>query len=280
MIDMRRLEASVDRVRGEFPQARPACGLILGSGWGDAMQGFRIRQALDYREVPALGPTTVSGHAGRLLWAEACGVETLVFQGRRHWYEGGGWDPVAFPLYLLRRFAASAVVLTNAAGGIRSDLPPGRLMLIQDHINAMGVSPLSGPHHDVWGPRFPDMSTVYDPGLRDLCRQAAASIGEPLPPGVYMAVPGPAFETPAEIRACRALGADAVGMSTVPEATLGHAAGLRVLGLSCISNWAAGIADAPLSHANVAAALSRAMPRLRMLIDELWKRLPGVLSHE
>ena len=124
------------------------------------------------------------------------------------------------------------------------------------------------------------MSAVYDPDLRNLCRQAATDAGEPLVQGVYLAVPGPAFETPAEIRAFRALGADAVGMSTVPEAVLGRAAGLRILGLSCISNWAAGTADAPLSHADVAAALSRAMPRLHVLIDELWRRLPGVLSHE
>lgn len=267
------LERSVARVRRFLPRARPVCGLILGSGWAKVAEAFRIRRRVDYAAIPVLGPTTVVGHPGRLLWAELAGIETFVFQGRRHWYEGAGWDPVAAPVCLLKSFGASIIVITNAAGGIRGDLRPGAIMLIDDHINAMGVNPLIGPCGPVWGPRFADMTSVYDPRLRVLCRKAARTAGEDLRHGVYLATTGPSFETPAEIAAFRRLGADAVGMSTVPEAILAHAAGLRVLGLSCISNRAAGAGGTKLTHEGIAATVTAAAPRMRALLKETWIRM-------
>jgi purine-nucleoside phosphorylase len=228
---------------------------------------------MDFADIPGRGAATVEGHAGRLLWAELAGVETLIFQGRRHWYEGAGWEPIAIPIRVLKRLGASIVVITNAAGGIRRDLQPGDMMVIDDHINAMGDNPLAGVRAPFWNVRFPDMTRVYDPGLHAMCDDAARAMGLKLAHGVYLSVPGPSLETPAEIAAFRRLGADAVGMSTVPEAILARAAGLRVVGLSCISNFAAGVGDGAISHEKVMETVRSALPRLRSLIEALWHRI-------
>jgi purine-nucleoside phosphorylase len=260
-------------VRSAFPAAKPVGGLILGSGWRAAATAFEIRGRLDYHAIPALGRATVAGHDGALLWATCSGLETFVFLGRRHWYEGAGWESVAFPIYLLKAFDASLVVLTNAAGGIRVDLTPGTLMVIDDHINAMGVHPLVGPHDPCWGTRFPDQTQVYDTDLRQRMNRAAERLGQSLAHGIYLAVSGPTYETPAEIRALSAWGADAVGMSTVPEAILAHAAGLRVGALSFIANRAAGLGGRPPTHAEITAAADTAAPVMSRLLQELWKEL-------
>lgn len=254
-----------------FGEAAPICGLILGSGWGTAADFFQVKDSLDYDEIPGFGRPGVEGHSGTLLCADFAGVKTLVFLGRRHWYEGVGWEPIALPIYLLKSCGASCVVLTNAAGGIRSDLKAGDLMLVDDHINAMPVHPLIGAHDPFWGQRFPDQSAVYDAALRRLATAVAAREGVPLPHGVYLAVAGPTYETPAEVRAFRAWGADAVGMSTVPEAILANAVGLRVLGLSLIANLAAGLAPAPLRHEEIVAAGQAAIPKMRRLLQGVWR---------
>ena len=270
------LEKALKYVKNHWPKAKPSYGLICGSGWSDVVAAFRAKESIGYDQIPGLGSPGVVGHAGRLVWATNKGHETLIFQGRRHWYEGEGWTPVAIPIYLLKHMGVSTLVVTNAAGGIRKDLKPGDLMLLEDHINLIGNNALIGTHNQVWGPRFPDQSCVYDVKLRQLAEKAAKKAHVNLKHGVYLAASGPAYETPAEIRAYRILGADAVGMSTVPEALLAHAAGLRVMGLSCITNVAAGITKEPLSHEGVTSATKATMPKMKALLSELWKGL----SHE
>ena len=271
------LDNALDFVQSQWPAAKPKVGLICGSGWSDVVAAFKERASLAYGDIPGMGSPGVVGHAGKLTWAELSGIETFVFQGRRHWYEGEGWTPVAIPVYLLKQMGAAAVVLTNAAGGVRADLTPGTLMIIEDHINLMNANPLLGPHHPVWGPRFPDQSTVYNRALREALERAGAAVGQPLAKGVYLAGSGPFYETPAEIRAWRALGADAVGMSTVPEAQLANAAGMKVLGLSCITNLAAGVSKNPLTHEEVTATTRAVMAGMTRLMVQLWRELAQVL---
>lgn len=273
MIDRKQLDKALAYVRGKWPSARPEMGLILGSGWSEVVDAFHIAATLPYEEIPGLGRTGVVGHAGRLVLAESSGIETLIFQGRRHFYEGVGWTPIALPVFLLKSLGAKGVLITNAAGGVRSDLVTGKLMIIEDHINFLGANPLAGPHDDFWGPRFPDQSEVYDVTLRRLLTLAGRDAGEELPRGVYLADSGPTYESPAEIRAFRTLGADAVGMSTVPEAMLAKAAGLRVAGLSCITNSAAGISATPLSHEEVTEATRNAMARMKTIVLNFWKEI-------
>jgi purine-nucleoside phosphorylase len=271
------MHKAAEHVRAKFPAARPAVSVVLGSGWDGAAAALRTTGTVGFDELPGLGKAQVAGHAGTIAIAEYAGKGLLIFHGRRHWYEGAGWEPVIFPSFLSAALGASVLVLTNAAGGIRPDLRAGDLMVIDDHINLMGANPLAGPHAAVLGPRFPDQTAVYDRDLRDLCDTVARDLGETLRHGVYLAVSGPAYETPAEIRAFRALGADAVGMSTVPEATVAHAAGLRVVAMSCIANPAAGVAAERLSHEDVIAVIGRAQPRLAAFLAELLRQIVGVV---
>jgi purine-nucleoside phosphorylase len=267
------LNSAVKRVQDEWPNAAPKAGLVLGSGWSEVAEAFSIKETIDYQSIPGLGATGVVGHAGRLAWAEHAGIETFIFQGRRHWYEGEGWTPIAIPVYILNQLGAKQVLLTNAAGGIRETFRPGTLMMLDDHINAMGAHPLIGPHNECWGTRFPDQTYLYNPALRKLMKQAAEQAGVSLEHGVYLAASGPTYETPAEIKAYGTMGADAVGMSTAPEAMLANAAGMAVAGLSCITNFAAGILDQPLTHEEVTAATAEAMPRMKDLILKFWEQL-------
>lgn len=263
-----RLDEAAAAVRSAWPQAKPRLGIILGSGWGEAAGGFTIRAEMPYGDIPHLGEPGAAGHAGRLVLAELDGIELFIFQGRRHLYEGGSWTPVVLPVWLLHRFGAQTVLLTNASGGIRDDLRPGTLMAIEDHINLLGGSPLIGPHNPAFGVRFPDQTAVYDRELRQALRTAGADSS-----GVYLATAGPSFETPAEIRAFRALGADAVGMSTVPEAVFANALGLKIAGLSCVCNWAAGLGDEKLSGEDVIRTATAAMPRMRRIIQAFVRQL-------
>jgi purine-nucleoside phosphorylase len=267
------LDESAKIVARCFRGCRPAAGLILGSGWKAAIEGFTVKGRLPYANLPAMGKTTVPGHAGVLLWAELAGIETLVFQGRRHWYEGAGWEPAALPVYLLKKFGAQIVVLTNSAGGIRADLKRGALMAIKDHINFMGANPFIGEHDPFWGKRFTDQGSVYANSLRVLLKKAARRRKISLKEGVYLGVTGPAYETPAEIRAFKRLGADAVGMSTVPEAMLAHAAGMRVAGLSLIANAAAQDGVAPLEHEDVLKAGKDGQGKIKTLLEGFWNAL-------
>ncbi|MEI6891084.1 MAG: purine-nucleoside phosphorylase [Pontiella sp.] len=254
------LDMAAAALKKRWPAARPKVGLILGSGWGEAVADFQGKE-LPYTELPGFGKTGVMGHAGKLLLTNVDGMEVLIFQGRRHWYEGEGWTPVILPVYLLAAMGANTVLLTNASGGIRDDLKPGSLMAISDHINMLGSNPLIGPHLPALGTRFPDQSEIYRKPLREKLLQAGADSE-----GVYIATMGPTFETPAEIRQYRSMGADAVGMSTAPEAMVANAMGLQVAGLSCICNWASGISKVPLTHEDVNQTAAEAMPRMKSTI--------------
>jgi purine-nucleoside phosphorylase len=261
------LDSAVEAIQKQWPDAKPKCGLILGSGWGEAVAEFQGDE-LSYDQIPGFGKTGVMGHAGKLLRTTINNMETFIFQGRRHWYEGEGWTPVILPVYLLHRLGARTVLLTNAAGGIRNDLTPGSLMVIEDHINMLGSNPLIGPHNPRLGTRFPDQSEVYDKPLRKKLLAAGADAA-----GVYIATMGPTFETPAEIKQFRAMGADAVGMSTIPEAIVANALGMQIAGLSCICNWAAGISPTKLTHEDVNQVAAKAMPRMKQTITAFLKDL-------
>jgi purine-nucleoside phosphorylase len=261
------LDEAADALKRIWPNARPACGIVLGSGWGEAVAAYEGPE-IPYADLPGLGSTGVMGHAGRIRLAALDGMEFLIFQGRRHWYEGAGWTPVILPVYLLDAFGADTVLLTNAAGGISTSLPPGSLMAIEDHINLLGSNPMIGPHNPRLGTRFPDQSEVYDRNLRRILMNAGADTS-----GTYIATMGPTFETPAEIRMFAALGADAVGMSTVPEAIVANALGMHTAGLSCICNWAAGISPVKLTHEDVNETAARTMPRMKKVISTFLKEL-------
>ena len=261
------LDSAAEAVRKKWPDASPRCGIILGSGWGEAAEQSGGRE-MAYDSIPGLGRPGVMGHAGKLLLRSINGMEVVIFQGRRHWYEGDGWTPVVLPVYLLHALGAGTVLLTNAAGGIREDLKPGTLMAVSDHINMLGSNPLIGPHNPKLGTRFPDQTQIYDQALRDRLMRSGADAE-----GVYVAAMGPSFETPAEIRQYRAMGADAVGMSTVPEAIVANALGLRVAGLSCICNWAAGISPTRLTHEDVTKTAAETMPRMKQAIAAFLKEL-------
>jgi purine-nucleoside phosphorylase len=229
---------------------RPSLAIVLGSGFQHAAELLRADLALPYAEIPGFPNPSAGGHAGQLLIGKAGPTPVLILSGRAHYYEGHSMDQVTFPVRVLAECGVRALLLTNAAGGINPRFRPGDFMLITDHINAMGANPLRGP--DAAGqPRFVDLTHTYDPQLRRLLQAAARKVALRLRSGVYLAVAGPSYETPAEIRAYARLGADAVGMSTVPEAIVARQCGLSVAGLSCITNLAAGRTARPLSHAEV-----------------------------
>lgn len=266
-MDMQLLEKAFLSVSKAMNVDNVEAALILGSGWSDVAEAFEPLAELPYSAIPAMGPPGVAGHRGRLLLARAGDRRILIFQGRRHWYEGVGWTPIALPVFIAARAGARAALITNAAGGINPEFAPGNLMLITDHINALGTNPLIGPHHTRWGTRFPDQSRLYDPELTGQWRQSAVATGIALREGIYLATSGPCYETPAEVRVFRSMGADAVGMSTVPEAILAGASGLRVTAISCITNLAAGITHSPLGHREVLEATQQAMPAMRTLLQ-------------
>ncbi len=226
-------------------------GLVLGSGLGDMAQEIKDPVIINYRDIPNFPVSTVAGHAGRLVIGELQGKNVLCMQGRFHFYEGYGMDQVVFPIQVMRMLGIGYLILTNAAGCVNVNWEPGTLMMITDHIKLAPECPMRGPNEDDLGLRFFDMSRAYDPDLQKVVRKVAQQVGVPLKEGVYMFFAGPNFETPAEIRAARILGADAAGMSTVPEAIAAAHCGLRTIGISCMTNMAAGILDQPLNHTEV-----------------------------
>jgi xanthosine phosphorylase len=246
----------------------PRVGVVLGSGLGavaDAVQNARV---VGYEELPGFPRPTVEGHAGRAVLGSVGEVPVAVLQGRAHLYEGGDPDAIRAPVRALRAAGASVLILTNAAGSLRPEVGPGSLMAITDHINMTGVNVLVGPNDPALGPRFPSLRDAYDPALLDELRASARRLDIPLAEGVYLAVTGPSFETPAEIRAYRTIGADAVGMSTVQETILARHAGLRVAAVSVITNLAEGMTDEPLSHEQtLRAAQAGAGDLTRLLLD-------------
>ncbi len=263
-----------DSLPAAFRTVRPACLLMLGSGWSEAIRDADIVAEVPYRAIAHFGDATVIGHAGRLvLLRSASGADVLAFCGRRHWYEGAGWEAVVMPVEIARRLGVRTLLVTNASGGIRPDLKPGDMVIIRDHIRMNHLNPLRGAHDPDFGPRFPDQSCVYDRGLRARLQEAGETLGLTLTTGVYVFSSGPVFETPAEIRAYGILGADLVGMSTVPEAMFANACGMRVAGLSFVSNMAAGISDVALSGADVIECAKVNAPRMAALVGRFVETL-------
>ena len=248
---------------------RPVIGLILGSGLG--VLGDEVGDAvrIAYEDIPHFPRSTVEGHAGRLVIGDLGGVSVLVMQGRFHYYEGHSMQAIGFPIRVMKLLGIERLIVTNAAGGCNPDFSPGDLMLITDHIKFFDESPLRGPNLDVFGPRFNDLSDAYARDVRAVARKVAASLDIPIQEGVYAHMAGPSFETPAEIRMLQILGADAVGMSTVPETIVANHCGMKVLGISCITNMAAGILDQPLNHHEVLETGERVRETFAALIRQM-----------
>jgi purine-nucleoside phosphorylase len=252
------------RLNGEFEAAsraakyilsrtklRPKIGLVLGSGLGAFADELTSRTRIPYRQIPHFPRSTIEGHAGALVMGQVGEIPVAVLQGRVHLYEGYSAKEVGFPLRVLGRIGVRAVILTNAAGAINLEYTPGALVVIRDHINLQGTNPLMGPNDERFGVRFPDLTEAYSKSYRDIALREAKRLGLHVWEGVYAALGGPSFETPAEIRYLKTIGADLVGMSTVPEVIVACQMGIQVLGISCATNMAAGILERPLSHAEV-----------------------------
>ena len=251
----------------------PRIALVLGSGLGGFADEFDEAVAVPYEEIPGFKRSTAQGHAGRLVIGRVDEVPVLAMQGRVHYYEGYSLEEVTFPIRTFKLLGVKTVILTNAAGGINVELSQGTLMVISDHVNLMGDNPLRGPNDDRFGPRFPDMTAVYSPELQALVVEEAKAIGVEVRRGIYGALSGPSYETPAEIHLLRGLGADAVGMSTVPESIVARHMGLEVLGISCITNMAAGISDAPINHEEVMATGDRVRETFTQLLRRVVNRV-------
>ncbi|MFT8316903.1 MAG: purine-nucleoside phosphorylase [Sporolactobacillus sp.] len=247
----------------------PTIGLILGSGLGDIADQIENADRIPYHSLPYFPEPTVQGHKGQFVIGTLEGKKVVAMQGRYHHYEGYSLEQVAFPVRVMRALGIQTLLVTNACGGINTSFNPGDLMLIKDHINLLGSSPLIGPNDEAIGPRFPDMSQAYDRSLIQLAHQQAGKLGIKVREGVYLATHGPQYETPAEIRMMRTMGADAVGMSTVPEVITAVHAGLRVLGISCITNMACGILDQPLSHQEVIETADRVKDHFTSLVRNI-----------
>ena len=251
----------------------PKVAIVLGSGLGVLADRLTDATTIPYDLIPHFPRPTVAGHLGNVLLGRLAGVPVLMLQGRFHYYEGHDLEAVTFPARVLREFGVETLILTAATGGVNTSYRPGDLMLLADHLNLIGANPLRGANDDRLGPRFPDMTEVYAAPLRDLARQAAAEAGLSLHEGVYAALPGPSYETPAEIRMLRALGADVVGMSTVPEAIVARHAGLRVLAFALVTNAAAGITGQAITHEEVLEEGRKAGRRLGGLIEAILPRI-------
>ena len=251
----------------------PRIAIVLGSGLGSFADQFEEAVGIPYEEIPGFMRSTAQGHAGRLVIGKVEDVPVLAMQGRVHYYEGYSLEEVTFPVRTFKLLGAKTLILTNASGGINVQLSQGTLMVISDHLNLMGDNPLRGPNDDRFGPRFPDMTAVYSHELQALVVEEAKALGVEVRRGSYGALSGPSYETPAEIHLLRSLGADAVGMSTVPEAIVARHMGLEVLGISCITNMAAGISDEPIKHEDVMATGDRVRETFAQLVRRVVNRI-------
>jgi purine-nucleoside phosphorylase len=256
---------------------RPRIGLVLGSGLGALADEFAAAKKIPYASIPHFPQSTAIGHAGKLVIGTVAGVPVVAMQGRVHLYEGYSAKEVAFPMRVFARMGVGAVILTNAAGGINTSYSRGALVALRDHINLQGANPLVGANEDRFGVRFPDMTHAYDPEFRRFAGQAAKDQKMQLHEGVYLAIAGPNYETPAEIHAFRTLGADLVGMSTVPEVLAARHSGMRVLGISCVTNMAAGITGEPLTAEEVFETGARVRTQFIGLLTAVIPRIAGAL---
>lgn len=252
---------------------RPDTGLILGSGLGSYADKLDCKVEIPYSDIEGFPISTVAGHAGQFVIGKRAGKTVIAMQGRVHFYEGYSQAEITLPVRVMQRLGVRDLVLTNAAGGVNKTFAVGALMLITDHINFSGTSPLIGPNLDEFGTRFPDMGDIYTKSLREKVIIAAKSADIPLEQGVYMMFSGPSYETPAEVRMARVLGADAVGMSTAPEALVACHSGMRVVGISCITNPAAGVMEAPLNHTEVVEVTKRVHGQFVSLLDVILENI-------
>jgi len=266
------LNEAVEFIRTYDP-VPPEVGVVLGSGLGEFADSIEQTATIPYEEIPYFKKVNVKGHAGRLVMGTVGGRKVAIMQGRYHYYEGHGIHELVFPVRVLCRLGAGKLLLTNAAGGINPALEPGDLMIIRDHINLMATNPLKGENDDELGPRFPDMSTVYDQDMRGIIASEMLELGMPVKEGVYAAMIGPSYETPAEIKMLSVIGADAVGMSTVPEAIAARHMGAKVAGISCVTNLAAGISSKPLDHKEVTETADRTKEFFIQLLKNTIPRL-------
>jgi len=266
------MSETIDFINSIIKDFKPEIGLVLGSGLGelaDKVKGIRI----PYCEIPGFENSTVKGHKGSLVFAKVNGKNCVFMQGRYHFYEGHALKKITFPIRILKHLGISKLILTNAAGGINLNFKSGDLMIISDHINFMGQNPLIGKNDDKIGPRFPDMSEIYNSELREIALEEAKKLNIDIKQGVYCATTGPSYETPAEIKMLRIIGADACGMSTVPEAIVANHAGVKVLGISCITNMAAGIDKKKLSHEEVVQTANSIKENFKNLILNIIDRI-------
>ncbi len=271
-VTFEQIQQAADLVRARIPCV-PAVGVVLGSGLGALAGRLDHAVSLPYDQIPGWPPSRIVGHEGRLVAGTIAGRAVAVLSGRAHFYEGHDLQTVVFGTRVLGLLGVKTLILTNAAGGINTGFARGALMVIDDHINFVGSNPLIGPNDDRLGPRFPDMTAVYAPRLRGVARDVAADLGIPIAHGVYLGLHGPSYETPAEIRAFRTLGADAVGMSTVAEAIAARHMGMEVMGISCITNMAAGVLPEPLNHAEVMETARRVGSQFVALVEGIIGKL-------
>ena len=271
MDEMKRIDEAAAKVLAVCGKAD--IGVILGSGLGDYAEALEDAVKLPYSEIPGFPRSTVAGHAGMWCCGTLYGKRVVMMQGRFHYYEGYGMKDVTLPVRVMQKIGVKTLIVTNAAGGVNLGYHPGELMVIGDIFSMTAQNPLIGPNLDAFGPRFPDMSCAFDKELRALAHECANEQGFALREGVYAQMTGPTYETPAEIRMLRTLGADAVGMSTVPEVIVARHGGMRVLGISCITNMAAGILDQPLNHAEVTETANRVKGQFRHLLDRIIEKM-------
>ncbi len=262
--------SSIEFIKEKIKEFEPEIGIILGSGLGDFADKFESVK-ISYNDIPGFQPSHVEGHKGQLVFAEIEGKKVVMMQGRYHFYEGHSMSTVVYPVKVMKKLGVKNLIVTNAAGATNKSMVPGDLMLIKDHLNFMGTNPLIGKNDDELGPRFPDMSEVYKKDLRDIAKAKAKENGFELKEGVYAAVCGPSYETPAEIKMLCTLGADAVGMSTAPEAIVANYCGINVLGISCLTNYAAGVSDMALSHSEVIETADRVKEKFQKLLSDIIK---------
>lgn len=259
------MERTVDFIKNRIGDFKPEIGIVLGSGLGELADEY-CDIKIAYKDIPGFAESTVKGHSGNLIFAKINNKNVVMMQGRYHFYEGHSMETVVYPIKILKQLGIKNIILTNAAGGINPFFKPSSLMIIKDHINFMGTNPLIGPNNDDLGDRFPDMSEVYTKKLRKVAYSCAEKLEIPVERGVYIALTGPSYETPAEVNMLRLLGADAVGMSTVPEAITANWMGVNVLGISCICNSAAGVGTVGLSHKEVLEAAEKAKADFKRLV--------------
>lgn len=270
---LNKIKQTAEQIRLKI-RKNPRIAIVLGSGLGNLSDSMTNRIEISYGDIPNFPRTTVPGHEGKLIFGELGGREIVAMKGRFHYYEGWNMEEVVFPLRIFKLIGVDNLILTNAAGGINTQFRPGDLMLIKDHIGFLADNPLRGANIDELGPRFPDMSQVYDREMMEISTECAMKLHCEIRRGVYAYAKGPSFETPAEIRAFRILGADAVGMSTVPEAITARHMGMRVLGISCITNMAAGVLDQALNHEEVMETGKSVEKKFSALITEIIKAWP------